>query len=45
VLWSLGQWEVLGTGKQTPHCGQLLPGAMTPRGWQGFAPSALGPAL
>ena len=31
VLLSLGQWEVLGTGKQRPHCGALLPGAVTTR--------------
>jgi len=41
----LGQWEVFGTGKQRPHCGRLLPSAVSTRGWWGYAPSALGPRL
>src|SRR4029453_3461927 len=45
VLESRGQGELLGTCKQTRHGGELLPGAMTPRGGQGQAPSALVLAL
>src|SRR5262245_35294676 len=32
VLESRRHWELLGTCKETPHGGGLLPGAMTPRG-------------
>ena len=45
VLESRGPWVLLGTCKQTPHGGERLPSAMTPRGGQGEAPSALVLAL